>query len=1456
LEEQSLDDLFNSLNIYETEVKSSSSTGTTTQNLAFVSSSNTTSTIESVSAAASVYVVCAKMHVSYLPNIDVDDLEEMDLIWQMAMLTMRARRFLQKTGRNLGANGPTSMGFDMSKVECYNCHRNGHFARECWSPWDSRRNCAAEQQRRTVPVETFTSNALVSQCDGVGSYDWSFQAKEKPANFTLMAFSSLSSSSDNKVVSCLKACLESVEARLLVYKQKESVFEEDIKLLNLEVQLRNNALVTLRQKLKKAEQERDDLKLKLENFQTSSKNLTELSASQTNEKTGLGYNSQVFTRAMFDCDDYLSSESDKRTFMTPKPDLVFNNAPTTVETHHSAFNVQLSSTKPAQDLSHTNRPTSPIIEDWHVETSIPVATPKLAIPKPTSSGKRRIRKACFVCKSLEHLIKDCDYHAKKMVQPTVRNHAHRSDYKQYAPLTHQTLQKHMVPAAVVTQSKPVSITAVRPVSAAMPKFKVTRPRQATPIVTKTNSPIKRHITRSISPKSSNSSLRVTSVKALVVNATQGNMSYLSDFEELNGEYVAFGGNPKGGNLVRGLPIKVFENDNTCVACKKGKQHKASCKTKPVSSVDQPLYRLHIDLFGPTFVRSLNKKSYCLVVTDDYSRFTWVFFLATKDELLQFKMQKVWILVDLPHGKRAIGTKWVFRYKKDERGIVVRNKARLVAQGHTQEERIDYKEVFAPVARIEAIRLFLACASFMSFMVYQMDVKSAFLYGTIKEEVYVCQPPGFEDPNHPNKVYKVVKSLYGLHQSLRAWYETLVNYLLENDFQKGKIDQTPFIKRQKEGKSASTPIDTEKPLLKDLDGEDVDVHTYRSMIGSLMYLTSSRLDIMFTLNDVTMLQALVDKKKVMITKATIREALQLDDEEGVECLPNEEIFAELAKIGYEKPSTKLTFYKAFLSSQWKFLIHIILQCMSAKRTSWNEFSSSMASAVICLSSGRKFNFSKYIFDSLVRNLDSPAKFYMYPRFLQLMIRKQVGALSTHTIKYTSPALTQKVFANMKRVGKWFSRVETPLFEGMLVEQQVVKEGDADENAENVNVGDADEGDMVETSDETKMDDVSNQERMIAEMDQDADVVLEDVKEDDKKVADAVKDVQDSAQDQGKTAESQAKIYKIDMDHANKVLSMQEDETEPAEVQEVVDVVTTAKLITKVVTAASETITAASAIITTAPETQVPTATTAVTLTATPLRVNAAPSRRRKGDEAIDHVKRKAQEDPAIKRYQVLKRKPRTKAQARKNMMSKEQMDEEDSRALKRLNETPAEKAAKKQNLDEEVEELKRHLQIVPNEDDDIYTEATPLARKVPVIDYQIIELNNKPYYKIIRADDTHQLYTCSDLEESEKCLWSGNGQRMEVIGIMWCADHNIYIHLADFVSIEELPTHKIHSRPDAECFKVKTAVVKCCCWNKIEEMTNDLIDRLIKGSGYGFNYCDELKLKLKLFKDAAAVAHAK
>nr|GEZ57102.1 hypothetical protein [Tanacetum cinerariifolium] len=1368
LEDKSLDDLFNSLRIYESEVKNSSSLGTESHNLAFVSSTPPDSTNDSVSATVNVSVVGTKLSASTLLNIDslsnvviysffvsqssspqlvnedlkqidADDLEEMDLKWHMAMLTMRARKFLQKTG---------------------------HFARECRSPKDSRRTAVAEPQRRNVPVETSTLNALVSQCNG----------------------------------------LESVEARLLVFEQNESVLEENIKLLNIEVQLRDTALTTLRQKLDTTEKERDDLNMKLEKFQTSSKRLTALLASQTSEKAGLGWPpSNLYDRFVPSGGYHVVPPPVARTFMPPKLDLVFHTPPSD-ENEHLAFNVQLSLTKPEQDLS--SRPSAPIIEDWvsdSKEDDMPQVTkdvpsfaqsPELVkslrhsgllshlpmlvappVPLKTNSpskGLRRTKKTCFVCKSETHLIKDYDFHARKLAKIS---YASRDIHQQYASMNHSKFPLHKVSAATPPTSQPVLTTTAKPVSAVKPYFSKARPNIASHVVSKSKSPLSRPFTRHPSSKPSTSPPRVTAAKPSAVSAAQTNhdkgvidsgcsrnmtwnMSYLSDFEELNGGYVAFEGNPKGGNitgkgkiktgkldfddvyfvkelkfnlfsvsqmcdkknsvlftdteclvlssdfklpnasqvllrvprennmynvnlkhiipsgdltchfakatldesnlwykrlghvnfktinklvkgnLVRGLPSKVFTNDNSCVAYKKGKQHRASCKSKTVSSVDQPLFRLHMDLFGPTFVKSVSKKSYCLVITDDYSRFSSVFFLASKDEtssflktfiigleyLLSLKVKIIrcdngtefknadlkqfyglkgikrefsvpmtpqqngiaerknstlieaaralladsllpipfcigfmrpfgcpvtilntldplgqfqgkvdegflvgyfvcskafrvfnsktrivqetlhvnfmenkpnvtgagpawlfdidsltqqmnyhpnnnkdalvdgkehdydiqkfvsrdihfsssgaqtrkqgdktenkdkgkspvvtitgfrdlneefeewinnssngvnavgssvstaglnfinntndfsaagplnavmpnledlsqdaddvgaevdinnmesiisvspilttrihkdhptsqiigdlssttqtrsmarvvrdqggisqmfnedfhtfWILVDLPYGKRAIGTKWVYRNKKDKRGMVIRNKARLVAQGDTQEEGIDYEEVFSSVARIEAIRLFLAYASFMGFPVYQMDVKSAFLYGTIEEEVYVCQPLRFEDLEYPDKVYKVVKALYGLHQAPRAWYETLATYLLENGFQRGTIDQTLFIKKQQkdillvqiyvddiifalqvkqkkdgiffsqdkyvaeilrkfglskgksastlidtdkpflkdsDGKSASTPIDAEKPLLKDSDGKDVDVHTYR------------------------------------------------------------------------------------------------------------------------------------------------------------------------------------------------------------------------------------------------------------------------------------------------------------------------------------------------------------------------------------------------------------------------------------------------------------------------------------------------------------------------------------------------------------------------------------------------------------------------------------------------------
>nr|GEW26171.1 hypothetical protein [Tanacetum cinerariifolium] len=322
------------------------------------------------------------------------------------------------------------------------------------------------------------------------------------------------------------------------------------------------------------------------------------------------------------------------------------------------------------------------------------------------------------------------------------------------------------------------------------------------------------------------------------------------------------------------------------------------------------------------------------------------------------------------------------------------------------------------------------------------------------------------------------------------------------------------------------------------------------------------------NDVTRLQALVDKKKVIISEATIRDDLRLDDAESIDCLPNEEIFTELSSIGYGKPSTKLTFYKAFFSPQWKFIIHTILQCMSPKRTSWNKFSSSMASSVIFLSIGG-------VGDGIDGSSTAVRTISALTSAAPSSATPAAGTSST----LTSVALSLTCCATSIPSNKDVSTPKNPfptLF--MLANTFCVRAGD----------------------------DYFVEWRIIASMDEDVNVTLKDVAKIAKEVAlDA--EIEESADVQG---------------------SMQDDEIEPTELQEVVEVVTTAKLMTKVVTVASATITTAVPILTTV---------AAPTLTNAP-----SATRRRKGV-------RKEKEDNAVMRYQALKRKPQTKAQAIKNMM---------------------------------------------------------------------------------------------------------------------------------------------------------------------------------------------------------------
>nr|GEU58903.1 ribonuclease H-like domain-containing protein [Tanacetum cinerariifolium] len=1198
------------------------------------------STNEPVSAADSISAVSLKIHVSALPNVDTlsnaviysffasqstspqldnddlkqihaDDLEEMDLKWQLALLTVRAR-----------------------------------------SLKDTKRNGAAEPQRRNVPVDTSTSNALVSQCDGVDSYDWSFQAEEEPTNYAFMAFTSLSSSSNNEVF-----------APSPIYDRYQS---------------------------------------------------------------GDGY--------------HVVPPPYKGTFMPHKPDLVFHNALDINETIHTAFNVKLSPFKSDNDLSHTHRPSAPVIEDWvfdsedesetkipqnipsfvqptkqvksprpsiqHIETFIPAADPKTVLPKSKSHGKSKNRKAFFMCKSLTHLIRD----------------------------------------SVIPKFKLVPINAARLVTTVVPKPHVTRPKPAKPI----GNP--QHALKDKRVIDSGCSRHMT-----------GNMSYLSEFEELNGGYVAFGGKGKirTGQLdfddvyfVKELKFNLFSvsqmcdkknsvlfTDTKCLVLspelklqdenqvllrvpRENNMYNVNLKNIiPSGDLTRLFAKVTLDesnlwhrRLGHFNFKTMNKlvkepKSVHQALKDP----TWI--EAMQEELLQFKMQKVWVLVDLPHGKRVIG--------------------------YTQEEGID-----SPVARIEAIRLFLAYASFMGFMVYQMDVKSAFLYGTIEEEVYVCQPSGFEDLDYPDKVYKVVKALYGLHQAPIAW---------------------------------------EKPLLKDPDGEDVDVHTYKSMSGSLMYLTSSRPDIMFAVcalayldsdyagasldkksttrgcqffgcrliswqckkqtivatssteaeyvavascyaqvlwiqnqlldygynfmhtiiyidngstvtlssmkalkrmlhvtnilsagylttpqmvNDVTRLQALVDKKRVIIIEATIRDALRLADAEGIDCLPNEEIFTELARMGYEKPSTKLTVGKGCSGVETPLFEGMIVEQQVGEGAA--EVNVDVVSAVGVVDKG-----AASVADDVVPTaVEEPSIESPTPPTLPPQPSQDIPSTSQIAQALEITKLKQRV-KKLERRNK-LKVLKLRRLKKVRTSQR------------------------IDTSDDTVMDDVSKQGRIIADMDADKDVTLKDV-------AAVTKDVQD------------ARIEE----------SSDDVDIEPAELQEVVEVVTTAKLITKGVlirdpkeTATPSTIIHSEAkskdkgkeILVEEPK-HLKKQAQIEQDEAYARELEAELNKNIDWDEVIDHVQRKEKEDNVVKRYQALKRKPQTKSQDRKNMMIylrnvagfkmdyfkgmtyddirpifkkkfnsnvaflakiKEQMEEEDNRALKRLSESQEDKAAKNIN----------------------------------------------------------------------------------------------------------------------------------------------------------------------------------
>ncbi|GJX80946.1 putative ribonuclease H-like domain-containing protein [Tanacetum coccineum] len=548
-----MDDLYNNLKMYEPEVKGMYISSSSTQNMAFVSSSNnnTSSTNEAVNNAHGVSTASTQVNVAKSTNIDnlsdaiicsffasqpnspqlvhedlqqihPDDMEEMDLTWQMAMLTMRARRFLKNTGRKLTVNGNETIGFDKSKVECYNCHKRGHFARECRAP-RNQDNKNKESSRRSMPVETSTSTTLVS-CDGLGGYDWSDQAEEGP-NYALMAFSS--SSPDSEVSNdsiCSKSCLEtvellksqndqllkdlkkselmvlgyktgleSVEEKLEVYKANESIYLQDIKGLKFEIHIGEITIRELRKKLEIVQKEKDGIQLNVDKFEHASKSLNKLIECQIvdNCKKGLGYENYNAVPPPY-----------TGNFMPPTPDLSFTGLDEFVnEPVVENCKAMSSEEEPKVVRKYDDAPS---IEEW------------VSDDEEEDVSQPKIEKKTVRLEVLVNTVRQVNVvHSKTTVNAT-----------------------RPMPKVVVNAVKGNNFNAVKASACWVwkPKHKVL-------------DHVSKHNSASITLKKFDYVDAQGRSKSVIDSGCSrhmtGNMSCLTDYEDIDGGYVAFGGNPKG-----------------------------------------------------------------------------------------------------------------------------------------------------------------------------------------------------------------------------------------------------------------------------------------------------------------------------------------------------------------------------------------------------------------------------------------------------------------------------------------------------------------------------------------------------------------------------------------------------------------------------------------------------------------------------------------------------------------------------------------------------------------------------------------------------------------------------------------------------------------------------------------------------------------------------------------------
>nr|GEU95700.1 hypothetical protein [Tanacetum cinerariifolium] len=750
--------------------------------------------------------------------------------------------------------------------------------------------------------------------------------------------------------------------------------------------------------------------------------------------------------------------------------------------------------------------------------------------------------------------------------------------------------------------------------------------------------------------------------------------------------------------------------------------------------------------------------------------------------------------------------WIYKVKLDEYGDVLKNKARLVAKGYQQEDGIDFEESFAPVAHIEAIHIFIANATSRNMTVYQMDVKTPFLNDELKKEVYVSQPEGFVDLDHPTHIYRLKKALYGLKQAPRAWYDTLSRFLLDNNFSKEILKKFGMDSCD----SVKTPMVDRLKLDEDPLRIPVDQTRFRSMVGSLMYLTARRPDLVFAVCMCARYQAKPTKKHLKALKrvfwylkGTINWGLWYLKDTAMTLTAY--AYADHAGCQDTRRGT---------SGSAQFLGDKLILWMRSQLTDYGfDFNKiplycDNRSAIALCCNNVQHSRSKHI-DILHHFIREKVErgvveFYFVSTDYQLadIFTK---ALPRQRFEFILPLLEKHVAKKTAIPNNGAKGTKREVF-GMSIPGSLIT------------------ADIREASYyQEYLANVTKHRRFLAGETRSAQDSYAP------KPAKPSRKSKPTTQKIGSTsfrsvtsfdtlisftdafsASSSDKTWNLILRLKTRRIFRNLESFVGGRVREgdyrLLKPHTNAKLIIEVVTAVSTIISAA--------KPQVP----AATITTALVRVDAASTRRRKGvvikdpeeesttiipadtkfkdkgkrimveepkplkkkqqvemdeeyerklhaelnkdinwDIAIDHVKQKEKADPTVQRYQAMKRKPLIEAQAWRNMIMYlknvagfrlgyfKGMSYDDIRLIfevKFNSNVDFLLKTKEQMEDEksrEVKDLKRHLEIVPDEDADVYTEATPLSRKVPVVDYEIIYLNNKPHYKIIRADGTHQLF---------------------------------------------------------------------------------------------------------------------